>query len=348
MIKTPIISVFMPVYNGEKYLKKSIESVLNQTFKEFEFIIVDDSSTDNSYSIIKEYAEIDYRIRIFQKPNGGNVPKSWNFAMPYLKGEFISYMSQDDWMSEDNLELNYKRYLETGAEIIVPDLIYYSENGNIELSGIKGNHEQIISGKEAFILSLFWEVHGFTLCKANIMKSEPFDENSYNSDEYITRKNFLLSNNVAFSKGLFYYFQDNLNSMTKNFKLYHIEWLLTDQKLLKLMDNHNIEIRVISTYEFSSFFAMVNFYSKIINHKNNGIALESTKEYKKIIIDHNNFLRKRNFTKKLPKIKRAIYSILMLNVTTLKLFALYFLIKHSMKVFLKNLSNNRLIKPIKD
>lgn len=262
---TPTISVFIPVYNGEQFLKKSIESVLNQTYKDFELVCVDDSSLDNSYDILKSYSKIDKRILVFKKPNGGNVPKSWNFIMPYLSGKFITYMSQDDWMSADNLEINYKRYLETGANIIIPDLTDYSKNGKIKkFVGVQGNRNLILSGREAFILSLNWKIHGFCLCESKLMKSELFDENSFNSDEYVTRKNFLLSRSVAFSNGVFYHNNDNPNSITKQFKPHTLTALYTDQRLIKLIKDLNIERKFLYKYMLKSFARMLLFYFHII------------------------------------------------------------------------------------
>lgn len=254
----PIISVFMPVYNGAQFLNRSIESILSQTFIDFELVCVDDSSTDDSYSIVEKYSKIDKRVIALRKPNGGNVPKSWNYVLPFLRGKFVSYMSQDDWMSADNLEMNYIRYLETGANIIVPDLVaYYSEGNYKTYIGIKGDRSLIISGKQAFILSLNWKIHGFCLCEANIMKSELFDENSFNSDEYVTRKNFLNSKKVAFSSGKFYYNRDNLNAITQKFKLHTLTSLLTDQRLLLLMKKESINKWIILKYAIKSFARMV-------------------------------------------------------------------------------------------
>jgi glycosyltransferase involved in cell wall biosynthesis len=310
MVNTPIISVFMPVYNGEKYLRKSIESVLNQTFRNFQLVIVDDSSTDNSYFLAKEYSEKDDRIEVFQKPNGGNVPKSWNFAMPYLKGEFISYMSQDDWMSEDNLELNYKRYLETGADIVVPDLIFYSEKGNKTLCGINGDRNQIITGKEAFLLSLYWKIHGFTLCKAEIMKSEPFDETAFNSDEYVTRKNYLLSDKVAFSKGIFYYYQDNNNAITKVNSLYQIERLLTDEKLIKLMDDYNVELAHLISFEKECIYNLQCFYIFYLKANWNNCKVNND-NVKLILSNHFSFLQSRKLYKKHSGLIKISLSLIM-------------------------------------
>lgn len=93
---TPTLSVVMPVYNAGKYLKESIDSVLSQSFSDFEFIIVDDASTDNSYKILKDYAKKDKRIKLFKnstnQKQGATVTKALNEA----KGEYIARMDADD------------------------------------------------------------------------------------------------------------------------------------------------------------------------------------------------------------------------------------------------------------
>jgi glycosyltransferase involved in cell wall biosynthesis len=289
MTYSPIISIFMPVYNGSQFLKKSIDSVLNQTFHDFELVCIDDSSTDDSFSILENYSQIDNRVVILKKPNGGDVPKSWNYAMPYLRGKFITYMSQDDWMSIDNLELNYKRHLETGANIIVPDMVpHYDDKETFIFSGVRGDRNVILTGREAFVLSINWKIHGFCLCKSEIMKSEPFDENSFNSDEYVTRKNFLLSKKVAFSKGTFYYYKSNSNAITKKFKLHTLTALLTDQRLIDLMKENNIRKSIVYSYIFKSFLRMIYYLYRWKTMK--GRNAEMNKMAKTIFNNHIKYL----------------------------------------------------------
>ncbi len=303
----PIISIFMPVYNGEKYLRKSIESVLNQTFKDFELVCVDDTSTDNSFSILDEYSKIDDRIIIYQKKQGGNVPKSWNFVMPKLRGEFITYMSQDDLMSPDNLSENYNRYLETGADIIVPDMIFYNE-GKINKDGIYGLKDKIISGEEAFFLSFSWKnIHGFPLYKADIIKNEIFDEKIYNSDEYVSRKCFLLSNKVAFSKGIFYYGQDNENAITKKITLNSFTTLYTDKMIDELAQMHfgadSIQSIEMQQLRMSRIMTQQVFYFR---HKQQFSEIER-KEIVKIIKENYRNIKKEHLYSD-NKIKKILYT----------------------------------------
>ena len=183
-----LVTIFMPVYNGEYFLKKSIESIVNQTYTNWELLCVDDSSTDGSLEILEDYASKDDRIKVFSKPNGGNVPKSFNFVKPYMKGDFYMYLSQDDYMSEDNIEKCWQSIACSDAEIAMPACKLLYSNGasqNIEL------HEKTISGEEAFYLSLNWGVHGFCLYPMSLLNDVVLDENIFNADEYLTRLLFL-------------------------------------------------------------------------------------------------------------------------------------------------------------
>ncbi|TXJ00169.1 MAG: glycosyltransferase family 2 protein [Neisseriales bacterium] len=92
----PIISVVMPVYNAEKYITEAVESILNQTYSDFEFIIIDDCSTDSSYQILQKYAEKDKRIRIFRNDTNRKQAYTKNFAIKLAKGKFIAFMDADD------------------------------------------------------------------------------------------------------------------------------------------------------------------------------------------------------------------------------------------------------------
>ena len=101
-MKTPLISVIMPVYNAEKYLKKSIDCILNQTLKDFEFIIINDGSTDKSEQIIKLYK--DKRIVYLKNHKNLNLVKTLNKALKIAKGKYIARMDADDLSLPERLE----------------------------------------------------------------------------------------------------------------------------------------------------------------------------------------------------------------------------------------------------
>jgi len=114
--KTPLVSVVMPVYNTEKYVAEAIESILNQTFKDFEFIIVDDGSTDNSLKIIKEYAKKDKRIRVIVNEKNMNNSASRNKGIKLARGKYIVTQDSDDISLPTRFEQQVK-YMEEHPEI---------------------------------------------------------------------------------------------------------------------------------------------------------------------------------------------------------------------------------------
>lgn len=255
----------MPVYNGEQYLRDSIGSVLAQSFFDFEILCVDDSSQDNSFPILQEIAHQDTRVKVFRKPNGGNVPNSWNFVLPLLSGDFVMYMSQDDRMSPDNMELCHNRYLETKAEAIVPYLKTYSSE--IDCRRIQSKEKETISGEKAFIDSLAWNIHGFCLWKKTLFEGYHFDDSIFNDDEYMTRYNFIRCQNVAFSNGIFFYKDNNNNSINKIPKVYHCEKLLCDRKILSLMEDYNITPIAINKWRLHMLDNLYGIYVFINQNK---------------------------------------------------------------------------------
>ena len=99
----PLISLVIPVYNVEKYLDKCMESVLAQTYDNFEVILVDDGSTDNSGKMCDEYAKKDSRVIVYHKPNGG-LSDARNFGVEHCNADLVSFIDSDDYVTEDYLE----------------------------------------------------------------------------------------------------------------------------------------------------------------------------------------------------------------------------------------------------
>ena len=116
------ISVILPVYNEEKYIKKAIESVLNQTFSDFELIIVNDGSTDNTLNIINEFT--DSRIKLITQPNQGP-GASRNNAMEIACGEYVMFLDGDDWYCEDALEVAYGEITSKNTDISIFQILKY-------------------------------------------------------------------------------------------------------------------------------------------------------------------------------------------------------------------------------
>lgn len=123
----PLVSVIIPVYNAEKYLRETLDCVCNQTLRDIEIICVDDGSTDSSLSILKEYAARDGRFRILQQKNQyAGVAR--NNGMAAAKGKYLSFLDADDLFLPDMLERMYRRAEETGAEMVCCDVDCFTDD----------------------------------------------------------------------------------------------------------------------------------------------------------------------------------------------------------------------------
>lgn len=141
-----MISVMLVVYNGERYIRTAIESVINQTHKDFELLIVDDGSIDNTLSIIKEYAEKDMRIKFEAHKNNRGVAAARNTALEMAKGEWLTFIDADDAYHPQRLESLLKIALKQEGVFLADDYIlcFDSKQGLIpwkdrKFSGIKIN-----------------------------------------------------------------------------------------------------------------------------------------------------------------------------------------------------------------
>ena len=103
MANIPKISVIVPVYNTEKFLQRCIDSVLAQTYQDFELLLIDDGSKDSSDTICDEYAAQDTRVKVFHKENGG-VSSARNVGLDNARGEWITFVDSDDYIEENYLQ----------------------------------------------------------------------------------------------------------------------------------------------------------------------------------------------------------------------------------------------------
>ena len=118
-----VISIIVPIYNIEKFLPCCIDSILAQTFTEWELILVDDGSKDTCGSICDEYATKDGRIRVIHKPNGG-LTSARNAGLAMASGEWVMHLDGDDWIEPEMLELLLRKGEETGADIVMGDFLF--------------------------------------------------------------------------------------------------------------------------------------------------------------------------------------------------------------------------------
>ena len=141
----PKITIIIPVYNVEQYLRQCLDSVVNQTMREIQIICVNDGSPDNSRSILQEYADKDSRIEIIDKTNGG-ISSARNAAYPHIRGKYTLFIDSDDWLELDLCEKTYQKSEITGAEMTV---FFYSkeQDGSCPMSHISLQDKVTIEDK---------------------------------------------------------------------------------------------------------------------------------------------------------------------------------------------------------
>ena len=170
------ISVIVPVYNVENYLEKCLNSLVNQTLKEIEILVINDGSTDDSQEIIDEFQEkFPQKIKAFSKENGG-LSDARNFGIDRATGEFLAFVDSDDYVSENMLEEMYDLAKKNEAELVICNLQKVDENGTVtqKLTQIPNLPEKIDLEQN---FSVFSDISYFACNK--IFKRELFEEKRF-------------------------------------------------------------------------------------------------------------------------------------------------------------------------
>lgn len=229
----PLISVIVPVYNSEKTLNRCIDSIVGQTFTNWELLLIDDGSKDKSSIICDKYKDIDSRIRVFHKPNGG-VSSARNLGLDNACGKWVTFIDSDDWAFPTLLE-NYIIGLKNGI-----DLVCQSFETDSSLPGAPTDkryfgfnyHGNIQDGvsllEDNAILGYIWvKLFRREIIERNNLR---FDERFGHREDGLFCRNFLVYANEMIcvdKKGYFYYVPDwNRKYSTKNKNQLHLYRLL--------------------------------------------------------------------------------------------------------------------------
>ena len=162
----PKFSFIIPIYNVENYLCKCLDSIVQQQFKDYEAILIDDGSTDNSPAICDEYAERYPHLRVVHKENGG-VSSARNVGLDVAKGEWIWFVDADDYIKEKSLELLADVVISNNCDLVFHGLIYVYEDGIVE----EQHNSDLVSEKDGFLLKNYCYQNGMLLFKADIIKN---------------------------------------------------------------------------------------------------------------------------------------------------------------------------------
>lgn len=212
-----LISVIIPVYQAEKYLKQCLNSIIEQDFQNLQIIIIDDGSTDNSLQIIKEYQKKDNRILLLQQKNKG-AGAARNLGLQNAKGDYIGFVDSDDWICRDMFTYLHSLLIKFQADIAGCDFYSCRERNYEKIKGnIKAeNKEELTIMNQQELLQFFFRVNGEKsfyavwnmLYKKEILENVYFPEGKitedllFNYKAYCNCKKYVLSS----YKKYFYYF----------------------------------------------------------------------------------------------------------------------------------------------
>lgn len=239
------ISIIIPVYNSEKFIKKCIETVLNQTFKEIEIIVINDGSLDKSLKIIREIE--DKRVVLINKKNEG-VSEARNVGLEKARGNYILMIDSDDYIEENYLQDSFEEITKNNLDILITDINLIRENQKEYLKDLNLNNEKILNGVEYLKIFVTDNFFGFNCNK--FIKKELFIKNEIRYNKNITMMEDVLvliqiilkSKKVGKLNKAYYNYVQHSNNTTAKITKKHLESIeLLEQEVEKILSGDILE-----------------------------------------------------------------------------------------------------------
>ena len=221
----PKITVIVPVYKVENYINKCVDSILSQSFQDFDLVLVDDGSPDTCPRICDAYAEKDGRIKVIHKENGGlsdarNAGIDW--AMDNSDSQWLAFVDSDDWLHEDYLKTLYDTAIKENADLVVCDFVRVNEQGE----NIDKNHcfpNCVIEKKTELYETVFWgKWHSWRFISActklydkRLFDGLRFEIGKIHEDEFVIHHILWNCHKAAFIPCRQYYYVKRGDSITK-------------------------------------------------------------------------------------------------------------------------------------
>ena len=334
---TEKITVIVPVYNVENYLNKCLDSIITQTYKNIEIIVVNDGSTDASGEICKEFAEIDHRIIYIEQENAG-LSAVRNTGLEIMSGDYVTFVDSDDWIEQDYLETLYKKIVEYQADIAVGNYYSFNESEGMFYFHILGDsyYEKVYDNVSIFEnLYDSQEIKSFALIsawgklyKAGLFEQLRFDIGKLGEDGYLNQKIYLLAEKIVYiHKGIYSYRIRN-NSLSRT-------W--TEKWMHALVDAMSERITLLASLGYPLEKHLAIYRQMLEGSLSNGkvSGLEETPTYKELeakkhLLDK---LEKTKKTQKKAIVLAANYAYVDQVLTTIKSICYH---NRSMRFYLIN------------
>ena len=215
-----LISVIVPIYNVEKYLKRCIDSIINQTYKNLEIILVDDGSLDNCSKICDEYSKKDKRIRVIHKANGG-LSDARNTGLDQAKGKYICFIDSDDYIDINMIKELYTNLVKTKSDISICDFVSFDEKTekynsySNSIFIVKDSKYDLMFNEYRLVTTVQWN----KLFKREIFDNLRFKYGKIHEDEFIICYELEKANKISFLLKPYYHYYQRVNSITGKFSI---------------------------------------------------------------------------------------------------------------------------------
>ncbi len=266
---TELVSIIVPIYNVESYFNKCLSSIQKQSFESFEVIMVDDASTDSSKEIAQKYAHSDSRFVLLENEQNMGVSYSRNRGLKLAKGEYISFIDADDFVSENYIAELYGSIVQENTDLACAHSMYTLKKGKTKLAWQSStNDSSVMSVGPDNISSLligpcFYLYRKSFLAKNNVK----FINNLYYEDVIFNWPNFIRAKKIAMAKNNNYmYCCNNVNSTTKRKSSKHLDYV-TSWNLVKLWLKDNNMWKDYKYIWLQSVISMVRGRMRRVNDK---------------------------------------------------------------------------------
>lgn len=257
----PLITVIVPVYNVEQYLRQCLDSILNQTYQEIEVLLINDGSTDASDEICREYAERDNRIRYFVKENGG-LSDARNYALDRAEGEYVTFVDSDDFLMEQALEKLYATSLLGESDLVVGFFCYFEEPyfqlftkehfPELPITYVDSLYALHQMDEMVDVNFLRFSTAWGKLYKLSLFDGIRYPYGKYAEDQFTTWRLYLKAEKIAVSNQVVYAYRHNPNSLSNNFNLSHMDYIdALEERIHETKDIEGIDI--VKTYRMYDY-----------------------------------------------------------------------------------------------
>ena len=235
-----MVTVIVPIYNQKRFLNRCIDSIIEQTYKDIEILLVDDGSTDGSDEICEQYKVRDSRVKVIHKPNGG-LSSARNIALEDAEGDYITFVDSDDYLANDYVEKSINLCEVNLADISIMNMKYIPENMNEEISDEIETNVIILSPEQAIECSLYQIL--FSCCapgklyKKHIFEHIRFPLGKLSEDLAVCHNALACANKIVYSDKIGYYYRQQEKSIMHVFnpqRMDALQWALEIEEFCAL------------------------------------------------------------------------------------------------------------------